>query len=76
MLEFLTEIFLILSSTESFLIMTVTSEISIKMLDSSTYIIGILTKILEISPENFKTLTKILVFFWFSTEKSLFRHKS
>ena len=72
MFVFLIEIFLFPSTNESFVIMTVTFDISIKILDSAKYIIGILAKILEISPDNFRTVT----FFLLSTEKSVFRHKS
>ena len=47
------------SSTECLVIMTATLEISIKIRNSAKYIIGILSKIIEISPENLKNITKI-----------------
>ena len=61
-LVFLVEIFLYPSLTESFLIMTVILEISIKIPDSAKYIICILTNIFVISPDNFGTVTKISIF--------------
>lgn len=58
-------------STESFVIMTVTLEISIEILDSAKYIIGILTRILEISPDNFRIVTKISEFI-FAFDREVF----
>ena len=64
MFVFLIELFLFPSTNESFVIMTLNLKISIKILDCAKYIIGILSKILEISPDNFRTVTKILIWAW------------